>query len=82
MIKKKPTIWIIKPQRMRPLQPSIILMDKMAILRQFVIINENIIKYHLQFLNMLSQIIDIFESFKGKEGRKVTDIKNLHLSYW
>lgn len=67
---------------MRPLQPSIILMDKMAILRQFVIINENIIKYHLQFLNMLSQIIDIFESFKGKEGRKVTDIKNLHLSYW
>ena len=54
---------------MRPLQPSIILMDKMAILRQFVIINENIIKYHLQFLNMLSQIIDIFESFKGKGDR-------------
>ena len=45
-------------------------MDKMAILRQFIIINENIIKYHLQFLNMLSQIIDIyFESFKGKGDR-------------
>ena len=54
----------------------------MAILRQFVIINENIIKYHLQFLHMLSQITDIFESFKGKEGRKVTEIKNLHLYYW
>ena len=47
-----------------------------------VIINENIIKYHLKFLHMLSQITDIFESFKGKEGRKVTDIKNLHLYYW
>lgn len=55
---------------MRPLQPSIILMDKMAILRQFIIINENIIKYHLQFLNMLSQIIDILKVLKGKEGRK------------
>ena len=42
----------------------------MAILRQFIIINENNIKYHLQYLNMLSQIIDIyFENFKGKGDR-------------
>lgn len=54
---------------MRPLQPSIILMDKMAILRQFIIINENIIKYHLQFLNMLSQIIDILKVLKAR-GQK------------
>ena len=53
-------------------------MDKVVILRHQWCIS------HLQFLNMLSQIINIYLSFKGTGGggRKVTDIKSLLLNYW
>lgn len=53
------------------------LMDKVATSGRHAIINDNI--SHLQFLNMLSQIINIyFCSFKGKGGRKRTDIESLN----
>lgn len=58
--KKKNTSGLSNPKEWGHYNLVFILMDKMAILRQFVIINENIIKYHLQFLNMLSQITDIY----------------------
>lgn len=51
-------------------------MDKVALWRQYIIINDSI--SHLQFLNRLSQLINLFLlNFKGQGGRKMTDIKLL-----
>lgn len=51
-------------------------MEKVALWRQYIIIDDSIT--HLQFLNRLSQLINLFSlNFKGQRGRKMTEIKLL-----